>query len=70
MRNDNAKYAILIDGVWESGKLFLYENYLDNAISEIAVGEDKRKFNIYISLYGISLIEVLSKHCGEADHVL
>ena len=61
IRNDNAKYAILIDGTWGSGKTFLYENYLVDAISEIEVGKDKGKANVYISLYGIPSIEALSK---------
>ena len=26
--DENAKYAILIDGAWGSGKTYLYENYL------------------------------------------
>ena len=61
IRNDNAKYAILINGAWGSGKTFLYENYLVDAISEIEAGKNKRKTNIYISLYGISSVEALSK---------
>ena len=59
--NDNAKYAILINGAWGSGKTFLYEHYLVDAISAIEAGKDKRKTNIYISLYGISSVEALSK---------
>lgn len=61
IRNDSAKYALLINGAWGSGKTFLYENYLTNAISEIEVGKNQRKSNIYISLYGVSSIEALSK---------
>ena len=30
--DENAKYAILIDGAWGSGKTYLYENYLVDAI--------------------------------------
>lgn len=61
IRNDNAKYAILINGAWGSGKTFLYEHYLVDAISAIEAGKDKGKTNIYISLYGISSVEALSK---------
>lgn len=61
IRNDNAKYALLINGAWGSGKTFLYENYLIDAISDIEIGKNERKSNIYISLYGISSIEALSK---------
>lgn len=61
IRNDNAKYALLINGAWGSGKTFLYENYLVGAISNIEVAKNERKTNIYISLYGVSSIEALSK---------
>ena len=61
IRNDSAKYALLINGAWGSGKTFLYENYLVDAISDIEVGKNERKSNIYISLYGVSSIEALSK---------
>lgn len=61
IRNDNAKYALLINGAWGSGKTFLYENYLADAISDIEIGKNERKSNIYISLYGVSSIKVLSK---------
>lgn len=61
IRNDNAKYALLINGAWGSGKTFLYENYLADAVLDIEIGKNERKSNIYISLYGVSSIEVLSK---------
>lgn len=61
IRNDNAKNALLINGAWGSGKTFLYEKYLADAISDIEIGKNERKSNIYISLYGISSIESLSK---------
>ena len=61
IRNENEKYAMLINGAWGSGKTFLYENYLCDAISDIEVGKNERKVNVYISLYGISTIEALSK---------
>ena len=61
VRNENAKYAILIDGTWGSGKTYLYENYLVDAIDSVEVGKNERKQNVYISLYGISSIDSLAK---------
>lgn len=61
VRNEGARYAILINGAWGSGKTYLYENYLTEAISNIEIGKNERKANVYISLYGISSIEALSK---------
>lgn len=59
--DENAKYAILIDGAWGSGKTYLYENYLVDAIDSVEVGKNERKQNVYISLYGISSIDLLAK---------
>lgn len=59
--DENAKYAILIDGTWGSGKTYLYENYLVDAIDSVEVGKNERKQNAYISLYGISSIDSLAK---------
>lgn len=59
--DENAKYAVLIDGAWGSGKTYLYENYLVDAIDSIEVGKNERKRNVYISLYGISNIDSLAK---------
>lgn len=61
VRDENAKYAILIDGTWGSGKTYLYENYLVDAIDSVEVGKNERKQNVYISLYGISNIDLLAK---------
>lgn len=61
IRDENARYAILIDGAWGSGKTYLYENYLVDAIDSIEIGKNKRKQNVYISLYGISSIDSLAK---------
>ena len=61
IKNDNAKYALLINGAWGSGKTFLYENYLVDAISSLEIGKNNRKTNIYLSLYGMPSIEALSK---------
>ena len=61
VRDENAKYAILIDGAWGSGKTYLYENYLVDTIDSVEVGKNERKQNVYISLYGISSIDSLAK---------
>lgn len=61
IQDENAKYALLIDGAWGTGKTYLYENYLAEAIDTIECGKDKRKYNIYISLYGISTLDSLAK---------
>ena len=59
--DENAKYAILINGPWGCGKTFLYENYLIWKIIRNEAGKNIRRTNIYISLYGLSTIEELSK---------
>lgn len=61
VRDENEKYAILIDGVWGCGKTYLYENYLVDAINSVEIGKNVRKRNIYISLYGISSVDLLAK---------
>ena len=61
VRDDNAKYAVLIDGAWGSGKTYLYENYIVDAVNSIEGGKMERKYNVYISLYGISTIDSLAK---------
>lgn len=50
IRNENEKYALLINGAWGSGKTFLYENYLCDAISDIEVGK-MRERRMFISHY-------------------
>jgi DNA polymerase III delta prime subunit len=61
VQDDMAKYALMINGAWGSGKTFLYENYLIEAISKMVVGKNEMKYNIYVSLYGIPTVEELSK---------
>lgn len=62
IKDEKAKYAILINGPWGCGKTFLYEKYLIGEINKISnPNNKKRRKNIYISLYGISSIETLSK---------
>lgn len=61
IRSENARYAVLINGAWGSGKTYMYENYIVPAVDDIEIGKDQRKVNVYISLYGIATIEALSK---------
>ncbi len=61
IKNDKAKYAILINAPWGAGKTYLYENYLADEIAKAEYGKNERKSNVYISLYGITTIESLSK---------
>lgn len=61
IRDENAKYAVLIDGEWGSGKTYLYENYLVNEIDSNEMGKNDPKYNVYSSLYGISSLDSLAK---------
>lgn len=63
IKDEKENYAVLIDGPWGSGKTYLYKNYLKEAISKLQNGKNRKekKTNIYISLYGISSIDDLSK---------
>ncbi|WP_034445772.1 P-loop NTPase fold protein [Butyrivibrio sp. AE2032] len=61
IKDDSAHYAIMITGPWGCGKTHLYKNYLIDAINGHEIGKSNRRYNVYISLYGISTIEDLSK---------
>lgn len=61
INNEKAKYAVIIDAPWGAGKTYLYEKFLANKIAENEAGKNQRKTNVYISLYGISTTEELSK---------
>ncbi len=61
IKDDNAKYAILIDGSWGCGKTYLYRNYLLEEIKKLENGKTNKKHNVYISLYGVSSISELSR---------
>ena len=61
INDEKANYAVLIDGVWGCGKTYLYENILKNEISRLEAGRNERKYNVYISLYGISSVDQLAK---------
>lgn len=61
IKNEKAKYALLINAPWGAGKTYLYDNCLENEIATVEYGKNERRSNVYISLYGISNIESLSK---------
>ncbi len=61
IKNEKAKYAMLINAPWGAGKTYLYENCLEGEIAKVECGKNERRSNVYISLYGISNIESLSK---------
>ena len=61
IQNEKAKYALLINAPWGAGKTYLYENCLQHEIAKVEYGKTERRSNVYISLYGISNIESLSK---------
>ena len=63
IKDGSAQYALLINGNWGCGKTYLYKNHLVKAINGIELGKEKaeRKDNVYISLYGMSSLEDLSR---------
>ena len=61
INDEEIRYALLINGAWGSGKTYLYNNHLADAIAKAVCGKNERKTNVYISLYGISNIESLAK---------
>ena len=61
INDEEIRYALLINGAWGSGKTYLYNNHLADAIAKVECGKNERKINVYISLYGISNIESLAK---------
>lgn len=61
IRDDKAKYAVLINGPWGCGKTYLYEHYILETIENIESKKSKRKKTAYISLYGLSSVDILAK---------
>ncbi|WP_072732071.1 P-loop NTPase fold protein [Paenibacillus sp. NAIST15-1] len=60
VKKDDTNYALMINGKWGSGKTFFWQNKVKGKIEEIAIGEDTLK-TIYISLYGITNVDEISK---------
>jgi len=63
IQDDKAKYAIMLSGRWGTGKTYLYEHGIADVIRNLEYGKDKkkRKAEVYISLYGVSTVEELTK---------
>ena len=60
IRADYTDYAIMINGEWGSGKTYFWNNKIRNKIDSLSFN-GKRYTTIYMSLYGISNLEDISK---------
>ena len=60
IRADYTDYAIMINGEWGSGKTHFWNNKIRNKIESMQLN-GKRYTTIYMSLYGISNLEEISK---------
>ena len=60
VRSDYTDYAIMINGEWGSGKTYFWNNKIRKKIETMQLNE-KRYTTIYMSLYGISNLEEISK---------
>ncbi len=58
VRDEKAVYAVLINGGRGTGKTYLYKHCLAQTIEK---NKNGKKTNIYVSLYGVSSIEALSR---------
>lgn len=60
VRADFTDYAIMINGEWGSGKTYFWNNKIRNKIDSLKLN-GKQYTTIYMSLYGISNLEDISK---------
>ena len=60
IRSDYTDYAIMINGEWGSGKTYFWNNQIKRKIESLKLNGKKYK-TIYMSLYGISNLEEISK---------
>ena len=60
VRSDYTDYAIMINGEWGSGKTYFWNNKIKNKIESLKLN-GKKYTTIYMSLYGISNLEDISK---------
>ena len=60
VRSDYTDYAIMINGEWGSGKTYFWNNQIKRKIESLSLN-GKRYKTIYMSLYGISNLEEISK---------
>lgn len=60
IRSDYTDYAIMINGEWGSGKTYFWNNKIRSKLESMQVN-GKKITTIYMSLYGISNLEEISK---------
>ena len=60
VRADYTDYAIMINGEWGSGKTYFWNNKIKDKIESLQLN-GKKYTTIYMSLYGISNLEEISK---------
>ena len=60
VRSDYTDYAIMLNGEWGSGKTYFWNNQIKNKIESLKLN-GKKYTTIYMSLYGISNLEEISK---------
>ena len=60
IRSDYTDYAIMLNGEWGSGKTYFWNNQIRNKIESLKLN-GKKYTTIYMSLYGISNLEEISK---------
>ena len=60
VRSDYTDYAIMLNGEWGSGKTYFWNNQIKKKIDTMTLN-GKRFTTIYMSLYGISNLEEISK---------
>ena len=60
IRSDYTDYAIMLNGEWGSGKTYFWNNKIKNKIESLQLN-GKNYTTIYMSLYGISNLEEISK---------
>lgn len=60
VRSDYTDYAIMINGEWGSGKTYFWNHKVRNKIESMQIN-GKQYTTIYMSLYGISNLEDISK---------
>lgn len=60
IRSDYTDYAIMINGEWGSGKTYFWNNKIRSKLESMQIN-GKKLTTIYMSLYGISNLEEISK---------
>ncbi|MEX2461304.1 MAG: P-loop NTPase fold protein [Paenibacillaceae bacterium] len=60
VRKERTSYALMINGEWGSGKTYFWDNFIREKLELIRVGDLYIK-TIYVSLYGVTSVEEISK---------